>query len=147
MNRGKFAPITSALLARKGEAKPWQAPGYEPRALTFGPEHRSDIGLRADGEGKSPPEPANPPPNVAVSRIATSTNPEAPAERTKRISLVLSLAEFEKLGIAAVKKGVSRQQVMRNAIEFYIAQSLNLRCECLSDNSCQCDCPAGAHSN
>ena len=29
MNRPRYAPITSHLLVRKGEAKPWQVPGTE----------------------------------------------------------------------------------------------------------------------
>jgi hypothetical protein len=142
VNKARFAPVTASLLARKGDARPWQAPSYEPRALSFGPEHPADCGT----DCKPSPEPSDHPRIAAVSRITSATTSEAPAEWTKRLSLALPSAEFERLGIAAVKKGISRQQIVRDAIDFYIAHTLITRCECLSDSSSQGNCSVNRES-
>jgi hypothetical protein len=39
MNRPRYAPITSHLLVRKGEAKPWQVPGTEGAEFAHMPEN------------------------------------------------------------------------------------------------------------
>jgi hypothetical protein len=78
-------------------------------------------------------------------RVKTAGNSGAPGERTKRFSLALSPAEFERLGVADVKN--SRQQILRESMEFYltdIAQTLMVPCECLSESSCQRNCSADA---
>ena len=147
MNQYKFAPITSDLLARKGDAKPWQPPSHGLRELVLVPTHESDSGLPADVRAESSPQPRNQPDSAAASRIKTAGSPGAPSERTKRFSLALSPAEFERLGVAAVKKGVSRQQILRESMDFYltdIAQTLMVPCECLSGRSCQRNCSADA---
>jgi hypothetical protein len=147
VNQYKFAPITSDLLARKGDAKPWQPPSHGLRELVLAPSHESVTGLPADFKAESSSEPCNQPDSAAMSRIKTATNPGAPGERTRRFSLALSPAEFERLGVAAVKKGVSRQQILRESMEFYltdIAQTLMVPCECLSGSSCQRNCSADA---
>ena len=147
MKQQKFAPITSNLLARKGDAKPWQPPSHGLRELVLVPSHESVTGLPADFKAESSPEPRNQPDSASVSRIKTTGNPGAPGERTKRFSLALSPTEFERLGVAAVKRGVSRQQILRESMEFYltdIAQTLIVPCECLSASSCQRNCSADA---
>ena len=145
MKQEKFAPITSNLLARKGDAKPWQSPSHGLRELVLVPARESYNGLSADCRAESSPQPCNGP-DGAVPKLKTAGKPGAPGERTKRFSLALSPAEFERLGVAAVKKGVSRQQILRESMEFYltdIAQTLKVPCECLSDSSCQRNCAAG----
>jgi hypothetical protein len=122
----KFAAITSNLLARKGDARPWQAPSYEPRRLVINSATRSDIGTHANSE----PKPSAP----------ETTPPRPQVERTRRFSLLLSPEEFKSLGIAAVKRGVSRQQLLRAAIESYLgdtADTLSGRCDCLSTSFCE----------
>ena len=146
MKQQKFAPITSNLLARKGEAKPWQLPSHGLRELVLVSARESDTGFPPACGSESSPEPCNQPDSAAVSRIKTAANPGVPGERTKRFSLALSPAEFERLGVAAVKKGVSRQQILRESMEFYltdIARTLMVPCECLSGSSCQRNCSAG----
>jgi hypothetical protein len=116
------------------------------RELVLVPSHESVTGLPADFKAESSPEPRNQPDSASVSRIKTAGSPGAPGERTKRFSLALSPAEFERLGVAAVKKGVSRQQILRESMDFYltdIARTLMVPCECLSGSSCQRNCSAG----
>ena len=139
MKQQKFAPITSNLLARKGDAKPWQPPSHRLHELVLVPTRESD-------SGQSSSQPPNQSEFGAV-RIKTAGNSGVLGERTKRFSLALSPAEFERLGVAAVKKGVSRQQILRESMEFYltdIAQTLMVPCECLSESSCQRNCSADA---
>jgi hypothetical protein len=146
VKRQKFAPITSNLLARKGDAKPWQPPSHGLRELVLVSSHESVTGLPADFRAESP-QPCNESDSEALPRIKTAANPGAPRERTKRFSLALSPAEFERLGVAAVKRGISRQQILRESMEFYltdIAQTLMVPCECLSESSCQRNCSADA---
>jgi hypothetical protein len=133
-----FAPITSNLLVRKGDAKPWQSPSHGLRELVLVPMHESDSGLPADCRVESSSEPRKQRDSAAVSRLKAAATSAAPGERTKRFSL--SPAEFERLGVAAVKRGVSRQQILRESMEFYltdIAQTLMAPCECLSESSCE----------
>jgi hypothetical protein len=142
----KFAPITSNLLARKGDAKPWQPPSQGLPELVLVPSHESVTGLPADFRAESSIQPSNQFDFGAV-RVKTAGNSGAPGERTKRFSLALSPAEFERLGVAAVKRGVSRQQILRESMEFYltdIAQTLMVPCECLSEGSCQRNCSTDA---
>jgi hypothetical protein len=76
----KFAPITSNLLARKGDAKPWQPPSHGLRELVLVPSHESVTGLPADFKAESSPEPRNEPDSAAASRIKTTGNPGALAK-------------------------------------------------------------------
>ena len=92
MSTPRFAPLTSNLFARKGDATPSapKPPLYwmrEPAA----------------------PKPDLPPPP-----------PPPAAERPHRMMIALSPSDYEKLGIAAVKKGVTRHQVLRSALDAHL---------------------------
>jgi hypothetical protein len=110
MSSAKFASITAGLLARKGEAQPWPA-------------------LSADDESLPPlawrPAPATPP---------------APAEsKDKSCALRMSSHDYERLGILAVKTGVTRQQLLKQALsEFLAARAAQYGCACLGacNNNC-----------
>jgi hypothetical protein len=129
MSRPRYAPITSNLLVRKGDAKPWNMPS----ALDFAP--------RATEETPAPrPWDNDPPPH----------RPPAPSdggnvfggEHDKRCTLKLTHRDYERLGIIAVKKEVSRQQVLRQAIEHYLAaaaQEYRSACGCLG-GACRGGC-------
>ncbi|HEY5347603.1 MAG TPA: CopG family transcriptional regulator [Rhizomicrobium sp.] len=97
-----FAPITSALLARKGDAGPSQA---AKRGFFW--------------QAKSPAD--------------------KPASRPgHRISLALSQSEHQALGLVAVKKGITRHQLLRQALERHLAQ-LALEyggCACIAKGDC-----------
>jgi len=94
----RFAPITSSLLARKGDATPSAA-------------KPSLFWTRAA---------APPPPATEVSR--PDSLPPVPPDPAKphRMMVTLSAGEFEKLGIAAVKKGVTRHQIVRTALDVHL---------------------------
>ena len=101
MSSPRFAPITSNLLARKGDAVPSSMAGKP-----------SLFWARQDA----------PPPPIAMDAPRLAPLPPGPPEIGKphRMMVTLSAAEFEKLGIAAVKKGVTRHQVVRSALDAHL---------------------------
>jgi hypothetical protein len=111
MSGGKFASITAGLLARKGEARPWPA-------------------LTAEEPPPAPlawcPAPAAPP-------------PLPPEGKEKSCALRMSPYDYERLGILAVKAGVARQQLLKQALaEFLAARALQYGCACLG--ACNSNC-------
>src|SRR5689334_18851661 len=116
MSSARFAPITSVLLARKGEARPWsQAPKVEVESVASIPWH--------------PYTPA-----IVAGPVH---------EKERACSIRLSAHDFERLGILAVKKNSTRQQLMKEALaEFLAAKAQEYGCACLHDTpgACHKDC-------
>ncbi len=110
MSHGKYAHITADLLARKGEARPWPA---LTRAEEV-PEHR-------------PWRPAVAPP------------PPPPEIRERNCAVRMSAHDYERLGILAVKADVTRQQILKQALEEFLAsRAAQYGCACLG--SCNSNC-------
>ena len=64
-------------------------------------------------------------------------------EKRHRISLALSQQEHEKLGIVAVKKGLTRHQLMRDALDHYfekLASEYQSECACIALGGCRNGC-------
>jgi len=116
MSSARFAPITSVLLARKGEARPWSQPT------------KGDV----DEVASIPWHPYTP----ALAAPAS-------VEKDKACSIRLSAHDFERLGILAVKKHSTRQQLLKEAVaEFLASKALEYDCPCLRDTpgGCRKDC-------
>jgi hypothetical protein len=111
MSSGKFAHITADILARKGEARPWPA-------LTA-----------ADEMGEHRPwRPAVTPPP-----------PPPPETRERNCAFRMSAHDFERLGILAVKADVTRQQILKQALEEFLAsRAAQYGCACLG--ACNSNC-------
>jgi hypothetical protein len=110
---GKFASITAGLLARKGEARPWGTLAGAPTA-------------------EDPPQP---PP--LVWRPAAAAPPSEGKDRS--CALRMSAHDFERLGILAVKQGVTRQQLLKQALaDFLAARAAQYGCACLG--ACNSNC-------
>ena len=152
----KFAQITAGILARKGEAMPSliDGEGYslpdvkavEPRPVEHRPiEHRpvqpkiaepphiswaSELGhaFVADiTSGKQLPKPAKRKP---ASRAALDTD--------KKLFLKVSARDNERLEIAAVKLGATRNELLKNAVLSYLDQltrEFGNRCGCIAGGS------------
>ena len=105
MSQTRFTPITSHLLARKGDAVPSAVPHA-------GESEPSPFWARADSQD----------PTQQMARPRQAVNPPRPPEPGKPHKMVVTLfaMEFEKLGIAAVKKGVTRHQVVRTALDLHL---------------------------
>ena len=128
MSRSKFAPITSSLLARKGDARPWQPPPSDfARILAPQPEELPHADLTL----------------LSAANQLPDEEGTVPQEHTKRCALKLSPAEYERLGIIGVKKGLSRHQVLRQAFEKYLASiqhEYQAECGCLAEHGCRNNC-------
>jgi hypothetical protein len=117
MSTGKFASITPSILARKGEAKPWQDPDEESAGWHNRPPEQI-FSLRHTDVNK----PVQPP-------VIRSDEIQATMQQEKKYSLRMSFQEYEKLGILAVKKDSTRQQLLREALAQLFTALAN-------DNSC-----------
>ena len=113
MSSAKYASITSGLLARKGEAQPWNHTGD--------PEHIS-LPWRA----YTPPE-------------AVGAAPPPPPGKDRSCSIRMSAHDYERLGILAVKCDSTRQQLLKDALaEFLGARAQDYGCACLG--ACNSNC-------
>ncbi|HKD21076.1 MAG TPA: hypothetical protein VKB71_03635 [Rhizomicrobium sp.] len=178
MNRSRFASVTSGLLVRKGEAKPWQMPGSEIAALRSAPpthhfaataddesfheEERRQAHLaeeertaaqdylnwkRAQDAALAAERRASSPADIDVAQADPAIamhfhHDHAHEEYSKRCTLRLSSAEYERLGIIGVKREMTRQQILRHAIDTYLDQAKNeyqASCGCLA-GECRGDC-------
>lgn len=124
MSRSKFASITSELLARKGDAKPWQ-PFYPSPCVATAAEPSAD--------------PHHTDPLWSAPLGGTGAN------LAKRYVIKLSSSEYERLGIIAVKKNMSRQQIVRRALDEYLTglgREFRGECTCLAGcGGSQCQDP------
>jgi hypothetical protein len=112
MSSAKFASITASLLARKGEAQPWNS-------LEMPEPEKAPLAWRAP--------------------LAVAASPPPPPVKDKSCSVRMSAHDYERLGILAVKSGVSRQQLLKDALaQFLAAKARDYGCACLG--ACTNDC-------
>ncbi len=134
MSGAKFASITASLLARKGEAEPWAHTSHH-HGIHAGAhlhaEHYDDIQLGTARIEKIPapwhgPETGEPP-------------PPPPPSKEKSCMMRMSAHDFERLGILAIKTGSSRQQLLKDALQEFLANRADeYGCSCLGacENGC-----------
>ena len=145
MSQPKFAPITSGLLARKGEASPSVGSAklqVHWREWSEALERR--LALAAPAQPERGPEGAGITAFISehvrtVERQAAEANDH---DHLRKIIIRLSREEHEKLGIAAVKKGLTRNQLVRAALDAYaeaLLQEYGTSCGCIA-GSCDRRC-------
>lgn len=125
MNNAKFASITSDLVVRKGEARPW-------------PQHESVV--RSPRVTAPPVEEEDP----LEADLQPETQAAVPQDGMRRCTLRLSPCEYERLGIVAVKHNTSRQRILRMAVEEYLAAieyEYGGECGCLGGQNCRGEKP------
>ena len=111
MSSPKFASITASLLARKGEARPWAPQEAVAAPLAW----HSDI------------------------RTSSSAPPPPPPIKDRSCSVRMSAHDFERLGILAVKANVTRQQLLKDALnQFLGSKARDYACACLG--ACNSGC-------
>jgi hypothetical protein len=116
----KFAAVTASLLARKGDA----APSDILPMLT--PSRRAP-----DSSDDRPPSEL-PLPFFEGRRLDDTV-------KMRRVVISLMPEELERLGIAAIKKGVSRHDIIRDALDGYfrkLSSELSKPCACMAGTSC-----------
>ncbi len=120
----QFAPMTSSLLVRKGDAGPSVVAlplrQAVPRAATM----------------------------AAAPELATFSQRSVPGragaesgEKLHHIRVAVTSADLQKIGIAAAKTGGSRQTIVHAALRNYFAQlaeDLDRTCSCMADEACPC---------
>ncbi|HEY0266388.1 MAG TPA: hypothetical protein VGC16_06525 [Rhizomicrobium sp.] len=108
----KFASITAGLLARKGEAQPWNGLGAAQEV------EKAPLAWRSEA--------AAPPPLLPV--------------KDKSCSVRMSAHDYERLSIIAVKTGVTRQQLLKDALaQFLAGKARTLSCACLGACESRCE--------
>ena len=116
MSYEKFAPMTSALLARKGEAAPSLVAGQRvPREIE--PRPRKDR-IRTLKQVEVPAQSNK---KASSKRRAKRSAPGLAAATKRRVVLTLTNEEFERVETAAAKRNVTRQQLSRDALFAYLS--------------------------
>jgi hypothetical protein len=135
MNVGKFASLTAGLLVRKGEAHP-SVISASP-VVNFPSQERRQEGHTRQ-ESKSTPRPS-------PSRKAAAGKPPPPPReqpvKPRRLMVTLTPSEFETLGHMSVRKGTSRHQIVRTALDEYMAllgEEYGGECQCIY-TGCSCE--------
>ena len=128
MSQPKFTPMTASLLARKGNAMP--------SAMTaFGVMPKVESPPRVFEQPIHVP-PLTPPPMV-------HSHADHDAVHIKKLFVPLTHPEHERLSIAAVKTGLTRHQLVRDALETYFEQlsrDMGHECRCVSGATCMKTC-------
>jgi hypothetical protein len=123
MSSAKFASITAGLLARKGEAQPWNNLGNN-MGNSLGTQEAEKVPL------------------VWRAPLAVAAPPPPPSAKDKSCALHMSARDYERLGILAVKSGVSRQQLLKDALaQFLAGKAKDYGCACLG--ACNRNCAGG----
>ena len=126
MRQGKFAPVTAALLARKGEARPW---GYDGTGATPEP----DAGFYSLHAAAPPHEEhAN---DVSPSPIAVAL-PQT-GDGMRRLTLRVSQADYERIGLIAAKRDLTRQRLLHRMLDDFLAGAAH-------EYGAQCGCIGGS---
>ena len=128
MSSGKFASVTASLLARKGEGQPWMQGGMQGAAQPAEPA-RMPPAWRNEGRNEVRSE----------VRVAPAAPPPPPPAKDKSCAVRMSMRDFERLGILAVKTGVTRQALLKDALaQFLAAKAQYFGCACLG--ACERNC-------
>ena len=139
MSPSKFASITSNLLARKGEATPWEEPGK--RLLSWATDT-----LRPSPDPTSfinPPVQPEPAPEKLSQRFSNQPAADCPKgpDKMKKCSVRVSSHDYDRLGILAVKSGITRHHLLQEALKQFLAEQTrpyDMECPCLSRSDCVC---------
>ena len=119
MSSAKFASITASLLARKGEAQPWNSMG---NSLATQEAEKVPLAWRTP--------------------LAVAAPPPPPPVKDKSCAVHMSAHDYERLGILAVKSDVSRQQLLKDALaQFLAGKAKDYGCVCLG--ACNRNCAPG----
>jgi len=133
MSSAKYASITAGLLARKGEAQPWNHTGTSAGVPAAVPE----------SESISLPWRTYTPEMGASQMGAPELAAAPPPAREKSCALRMSAHDYERLGILAVKSDSSRQQLLKDALaQFLAAKARDYGCACLGNpvGACNSNC-------
>jgi hypothetical protein len=115
-----FAAITASLLARKGDAVPSVV-----------------VPLMASPRAALVPRDDQPAPPELPPFVSEPRQPDN-ADKLRRIVFFIRQEELERLGIAAIKKGISRHDIVRSALDDYfrkLSAEFPQPCSCMEGGS------------
>jgi hypothetical protein len=75
-----------------------------------------------------------------IRSVAPPRDPPPPTDKGRRLTVTVTPSEYETLGIIGVKKDVSRHQLLRNALDEYLAllvEEYSEACQCIY-TGCSC---------
>ena len=101
IKQGQFAPITAALLARKGEARPWEYGAANTQS------HETPFGQRLPRALEVAPTPKE---NAGVT-----------GDEVRKLTMRVSHADYERLGIIATKRDTTRQRLLHTMLDQFLA--------------------------
>jgi hypothetical protein len=139
MSQSKFASITSSLLARKGEATPWEEP--RKRLLSWGtdnPPPKPDQFSFIAPPKQPEPAPVDLSPGLSKQPAADCPKLVDP-DKMKKCAVRVSCHDYERLGILAVKSGTTRHHLMQEALQRFLAtetRPYDGECQCLGRSEC-----------
>lgn len=135
MKQGKFAPITAALLARKGEARPWEYSGANdtaPRDLRLAPAPEPITFVQTPRQERAD----SPPPSFTPAFASVSQ----PKDETRKMTMRLSQADYERVGIIATKRDTTRQRLLHQMLDQFLAAAaceFGPECGCIGGAPCR----------
>ena len=144
MSNIRFAPMTAALLSRKGQAAPSPLFPPPPDSYWRPVEH-------VTGNGKSASAPAlatvreEPPHEETGAAPVVVTAKLMNDDRPHKVRVSLSNGEFERFGLAAVKRGIARHHLVREAINDYVDRLMRdyENCGCITGTAAASGCCRG----
>jgi hypothetical protein len=146
MDESKFGRLTADMLVRKGDATASDI--RRPRRRKHEPPALSIVASNPPREDTSPFRNADQ--TVVSGDHSDLLLPfgvfehieQAAAKKQHRLMIVLTEEEYETLGILAVKKGFTRHQVLRKALDGYLewlVDEYGTKCRCIS-STCSAGC-------
>ena len=123
MSQRKFAPVTATLLARKGEARPWNHDAAETKGGFFSP-HVASPTPSHDNHAND----ASPPVSLALPQSG---------DGARRLALKVSQADYERLGLIAAKRDITRQRLLHQVLDDFLAGAAH-------EYGAQCGCIGGS---
>jgi hypothetical protein len=123
--------MTASLLASKGHAEPSHVNGAAKYPMFKLFESRT---------GESPTAPLESAAVLPLSDEEHHASDPAKHGKLRRVMVAFTAEEYERLGIAAVKRNLSRHQLVREAMDLYFGHlRQDFACPCLTDASfCNC---------
>jgi hypothetical protein len=159
MNGGKFASLTAGLLVRKGEARassvmpasaavPLPNSAMPPVAFSLPRAQERSSAFVTQTSGKPPSPDKIRSPKARGAAPPGDPPPPAQTDKPRRLMVSLSHGEYETLGIIGVKKSATRHQLLRNALDEYLAllvEEYSGECECIyTGGACGNSCASSA---
>jgi len=139
MNQPRYASITSGLLARKGDARPWSDASKRPLAWNT-PEPMRLWDVQPVQTSEPPPASTRAvPPPVAEHEHVHNDHAHHAAHDHKKCTVRMSHHDYERLGILAVKLGKTRQRLLQEAVDKMltgITRKYGGSCACLGAEDC-----------